>query len=86
MLEAYERNGALIPLILFDNPYGFRLNVYHPKIAPIYERFKAKRGISPIFPVDDADRREFEAIMLEYLYKKLGPGFRPEEGGQKNSA
>lgn len=50
-----------------ENPYGYRLNINHPLIRPHYERFKAKCN-TPI--LSDAERLEFERIMLDALMKK----------------
>lgn len=48
------------------NPYGYKLNINHPLIRPHYERYKVKCD-TPI--LSDAERLEFERIMLDALMK-----------------
>ena len=50
-----------------NNPYGYRLNINHPKIKPFYDRFKKWKGIALI--PSDAERREFEDYMVGYIEK-----------------
>ena len=53
-----------------NDRYGFRLNVNHPHINKLYLRFKASKGVGINFPLDDRDRREFEAVIIEKMQKK----------------
>lgn len=46
-----------------DNPYGFKLNVNHPRINALWKRFKKYKGIDGRPPTDD-ERREFERTVL----------------------
>ena len=50
-----------------DNTYGYQLNINHPLIRPHYERFKVKCN-TPI--LSDAERFEFERLMIAWLEKK----------------
>lgn len=45
--EANEERGPL----LHANPYGYRVNINHPSINPLYRRYKAWRGNSRYVPV-----------------------------------
>ena len=50
------------------NPYGYRLNVNHPKVRELYERYKTKVLHEHIaHPVSDAQRVEFENIILRKI-------------------
>lgn len=51
------------------NPYGYRVNVNHPAVLPLYRRFKRWKGINPMFPLSDAERLEFERYVLERVGK-----------------
>jgi hypothetical protein len=50
-----------------DNPYGFKINVNHPKIRPLYERFKEKVGERIL---SDSQRRHFELLIFELIERK----------------
>ncbi|MBR4627759.1 MAG: hypothetical protein IKO47_08685 [Ruminococcus sp.] len=47
-----------------ENPYGFQINVNHPKIRPLYERYKEKIGERIL---SDIQRREFENHIFSIL-------------------
>lgn len=47
-----------------NNPYGFRINVNHPRIRPIYQRYKKKLGEQIL---SDNQRRVFELLIFENL-------------------
>lgn len=51
-----------------ENPWGYRFNINHPKIKPLYERFKKWKSIygAP----SDKQRREFEEYLLQHMNKK----------------
>lgn len=53
-----------------DNPYTYRINVNHPKIAPLFERFKKWKGIPVWCPLSDKERFEFERYMRDNLKTK----------------
>ncbi|MCQ2388009.1 MAG: hypothetical protein MJ066_06180 [Clostridia bacterium] len=50
-----------------NNRYGYKLNLKHPKIRNLYERYKKWKGLTLNFPLTDKQRFEFES----YLLKKL---------------
>lgn len=56
-------------MFLHNNPYGFKLNVYHPSLHPLYERYKNSKGLSKRYPVGDAERIEFENYIFAYWRK-----------------
>lgn len=47
-----------------SNPYGYRLNVNHPKVNELYRRFKVWKGIPYTSPMSDTERFEFEEYVL----------------------
>lgn len=53
-----------------NNPYGYRLNINHPKIHELYLRYKAWKGIPRQFPLSDAERLEFESIVISKLEER----------------
>lgn len=82
---AQDRQGNFIPIFLYDNPYGFRLNVYHPNIIGHYMRWRKKQGLSTIYPISDKDRIRYEDLMIEQMYRSLPEEQRPiipQRGGQ----
>ena len=50
-----------------DNPSGYQLNVNHPLIRPMYERYKLKLGERIL---SDAQRLEFERKVILWLESK----------------
>ena len=61
---AYDTQSTPPPSMYnVDNPYGFKLNVNHPRINALWKRFKTYKGIYGRPPTDD-ERREFERIVL----------------------
>lgn len=50
-----------------ENPYGYQININHPKIRPLYERFKKKVGERIL---SDRQRLEFEEHIFGMLRKK----------------
>lgn len=49
------------------NPYGYRLNVNHPVIRQLYERYKEKTGESIL---SDMQRFKFEQYILDKIARK----------------
>ena len=47
-----------------DNPYGYKINVNHPKILPLYQRYKDKIGERIL---SDQQRFEFEGIIIKMI-------------------
>lgn len=52
------------------NPYGFQININHPKVRDKYNRFKVWKGVPRAVPLADDERLEFE----RYLLKKENSG------------
>ena len=50
-----------------NNPYGYKINVNHPKIRPLYERYKEKVGERIL---SDRQRRHFELIIFEMIERR----------------
>lgn len=48
-----------------DNPYGYRININHPKVRKLYERYKKWKGIPPATPMSDNERLEFEMYLIK---------------------
>lgn len=48
------------------NKYGYKINISHEKIKPLYERFKAKKKA---LILSDDERFEFEAIIFKMIEK-----------------
>lgn len=48
-----------------ENKYGYRINMMHPKIEPLYKRYKKWKGIADWCPLSDAERLEFESYILK---------------------
>ena len=57
---------------LQHNPWGYQVNVNHPQVRPIYERYKRNYLHVPDWcPLSDAERRQFEAAFLAGVEKKV---------------
>lgn len=50
-----------------QNKYGYQVDISHPKIKPLYERFKKWKGIANWVPLSDEERREFESYILKQM-------------------
>lgn len=53
-----------------DNPYTYRINIGHPRIAPLYERFKRWKSIPVWCPLSDKERFEFERYITSNALKR----------------
>lgn len=58
-----ENNSIYAP----ENKYGYKLNISHPKIRPLYERYKEHLK-TPI--LSDKQRLEFEGIIFGMIERK----------------
>lgn len=52
-------------MLICNNPYGYHINIAHPQIAPLFERFKRWKGIPRMNPLSDEERFEFEEYILD---------------------
>ena len=50
-----------------QNKYGYRININHPKIKPLYESFKKKKNA---IILSDEERFEFENIIFKMIERK----------------
>ena len=53
-------------IFALTNKYGYKININHDKIKPLYERFKAKKKA---LILSDDERIEFEAIIFKMIEK-----------------
>jgi hypothetical protein len=60
------------------NKYGYQININHPKIRPLYERYKARLGERIL---SDKQRFEFESIIIGLMERK-----RNEQGNNNGQA
>lgn len=51
------------------NKYGYKININHPSIKPLYEKYKKKYKI---IIMSDAERHEFESKIFSFINKKAG--------------
>ena len=69
--EDAEKLGSLKKkddsIILLPNKYGYRVNINHPRIRPLYERFKQKKNA---LILSDAEWLEFELIILNHIERR----------------
>ncbi len=54
-------------IFIDDNPYGYRININHPKILPLFEKYKKWKEIPSNEPLADAERFEFEDIIINQI-------------------
>ena len=53
------------------NKYGYKININHPKINPMYERYKDKLGERIL---SDAQRFAFETAVFQMIERKKSNG------------
>lgn len=51
-------------IFLKNNPYGYQININHPRIAQLYARYKRWKNIPQNCPMSDDERHEFEQYIL----------------------
>jgi len=56
----FKDNSIFAP----NNKYGYKININHPRIRPLYERFKDKAGEQIL---SDKQRVDFEMIILKMI-------------------
>jgi len=52
-----------------NNPYGYKLNVNHPRIRPLYEQYIKEHGGQPL---SDRERFAFETMVITRGLHKEG--------------
>lgn len=50
-----------------ENPFGYKININHPGIRPLYERYKEKVGERIL---SDRQRRHFELLIFELIERR----------------
>lgn len=50
--------------------YGYRLNINEPEVHELFQRYKKWKGIPVWCPLSDAERHEFEFMILRARQKK----------------
>jgi hypothetical protein len=63
----YHNDPAEAGLLLEHSPYGFRVNINHPAVLPLYKRYKHWKGIPGWCPLSDSERLDFEKYILPKL-------------------
>ena len=59
-----EEEGIIMPR---PNKYGYRVNISHPAVRPLYERYKQKIGA---IILSDKERLVFEMHIINTLKRK----------------
>lgn len=62
--EIEKKSAEEMSIYNNNNPYGYRLNVNHPRIRELYDRYKKWKDIAGRPPTDE-ERREFERIIMK---------------------
>lgn len=66
------QHGANDSIFISPNKYGYKVNINHPQIRPIYERYKRKIGC---WILSDKERLDFEAFIIrKYIESKNNGG------------
>jgi hypothetical protein len=60
----YNNSNKNNSVFLFNNPYGFKININHPLINTIYRRFKDYKRIPAKSPLSNNERKEFENFLI----------------------
>lgn len=68
-VEKYARINAERNKSIFnsDNKYGYKININHPWVRPLYEKYKDNLGKMIL---SDKERFEFERIIIDFLENK----------------
>lgn len=59
------------PQFMENNKYGYRVNIGNPYIYGLYVRYRKKHGIPLQFPMSDAERLDFERLVIPHLEKRF---------------
>lgn len=54
-------------IFIFGNKYGYKVNISHPEIKPLYECYKRKIGCNIL---SDNERFQFESIIIQMYVNK----------------
>ena len=53
-----------------NNKHGYRININHPRIRPLYEEYHKHIGVPHTVHLTHSQRLRFEAIILKMLEKR----------------
>lgn len=67
-LAAAEKHNSIYAK---PNKYGYKIAINHPKIKPLYERYKDKLGERIL---SDAQRFQFELMIFQAIERKKNNG------------
>lgn len=71
-----------IPFYIYDNPYGFRLNINHPQVIELMKRYCIWKSIDLWALIHYAEiRKDFERIVITGKEKMENDN----SNGQKNN-
>ena len=70
-LKEYSEKEKTQMVHTFNNPYGNRININHPKVLPKYEEFRKKNNIGRYDMTDELRERFEEEFMASDYYRKL---------------
>lgn len=63
----WQNNGDNNSIFAPVNKYGYRININHPSVLPLYEEFKRRKNA---IILSDEERLEFEAIIFKMIEKR----------------
>ncbi len=69
--NTYQHIQEETPMFCGSNKYGYKLNINHPFINKIYNRYKKANNLSTRFPLSDSERLDFETATIDYLKKEV---------------
>lgn len=61
-----------------ENPYGYQINIQHPKIRPLYEHYKDRLGERIL---SDRQRLHFESIIFKMIERSSKEHEQGNTGG-----
>lgn len=64
------------------NKYGYKLNIHHPLIRPLYERYKSKLGENIL---SDKQRFHFEIMVFKLIERNTQKNEQSNTDGQADS-
>ena len=64
----YRDKPAETGVLLQHNSWGYRVNINHPQVRPLFDRYLKWRKIPQWCPLSDAERLEFEKYVLPKLH------------------
>lgn len=64
------------------NSYGYKINIHHPQIRPLYERYKEYLGENIL---SDKQRFEFEMIIFKMIERNKQRNEQSNTDGQADS-